>query len=198
MLFAVSIVALLGMSMAYGLWYQTLYIYGTVNTGTVSAEWNCHHCWDIEYNPETGEYKDFSSISCRVDGDTLFITITNAYPSVKYYCAVNLTNTGTVPIKIYNPGFTSGNLTEEVGQLMFITDPDDVVWPPNYQHPDPGEFLWITEGTQVHPNESAIGVFYIHLDNTAEQGATYVFTYQLVVEQWNEYPMPPPVTNGAS
>lgn len=199
MLFAVSIVALLGMSVAYGLWYQTLYIYGTVNTGTVSATWKPHHCWDIEYNPATGEYKNYSNISCEVIRDTLFITVTNAYPSVHYYCAVNLTNTGTIPIKIYNPGFIDGNLSHNIGQLEFITDPNKVQWPDDFQHPPVNTFLWITNGTQVHPGEFAMGVFHIHLENTAEQGATYVFAYQLVVEQWNEFPMAPPVPdNGAS
>jgi hypothetical protein len=181
LVFAVSIVALMAMGVTYGLWYETLYIYGTVCTGTLDAEWFVHHAWDDE-----PEIKDFSNITAmKVDEYTLNVVVDNAYPGICYYVAIQLTNTGTIPWKVYNPMLDGGNLTG-VGTVEFV-DPANVA-----PHMLPAGMLAILEGTQVHPGDSAFGVLRICLNNSAAELTTYTFSFKVVVEQWNEYPMEPP------
>lgn len=188
LVFAVSIVAMLALGVTYGLWFQTLYVYGTVYTGTLDAQWSLHPTWDTE-PPE----KDYSNITL-VQGQTpydLIVTVDNAYPCIWYYALVDITNTGTIPWIIYDTSLSSGNLSD-VGTVQFV--PWDNEMARYFYGVDPhwGDKLFIENGTQVHPGESAWGVFAIHLDNRAMEDSTYTFSFKVVVEQWNEWPTPPP------
>lgn len=108
-----------------------------------------------------GDDKDVSTYGCVIVDDTLSITIGNAYPCVDYVFPIDLHCTGTIPVHT-SFTMTAGNI-------------------------DP---LWITlpawDGLQVHPAQDLMGEVVIHLDNTADQGATYTVTYDLVYWQYNE------------
>ncbi|XRH74887.1 MAG: hypothetical protein ACO0C9_05100 [Candidatus Methanosuratincola verstraetei] len=185
----VSLAAVLMLGVTYGLWFQALYIYGTVYTGTLDARWSIHPAWDSE-PPE----KDYSNITVRACGDdpyTLYVTVENAYPCIWYYALIDLTNTGTIPWKIYDTSLVTEGFP---GTVQFVP------WDEKFlnlidlpaQHPQIGEKMFIENGTQVHPGESAWGVFAIHLTNDAQENSTYTFTFKVVVEQWNEWPTKPP------
>ncbi len=192
----VSIAAVLMLGVTYGLWFQALYIYGTVYTGTLDAEWSIHCAFDTE-----PEVKDFSNITidrCSSDPYTLIITVENAYPCITYYAVIDLTNTGTIPWIVYNPSLVSQGFP---GTVRFLSIDEVYELLEELEHPIPKElvdsinqgwFMPIENGTQVHPGESAWGVLAIHLTNDAEEDTEYRFSFKVVVEQWNEFPTEPP------
>lgn len=163
-IFLIAIMALAGTSAGYAMWKETLFIDGTVNTGNLDAAWSVEECGDSETPvPE----KDFSSISARIEGYTLIVTLTDAYPCIDYWVNVNIENTGTLPFHIYWDGIIEAAFP---GTVTFTPNPD---------------------GLQIHPGpENAwYGTLTIHLNNDAEELTIYTFTTDLVVHQWNEqYP----------
>jgi len=188
LLFAVSVVAMMALGVTYGLWFQSLYVYGTVNTGELDAQWSVHGTWDTE-----PLVKDFSNITVTPGpGDyEITVTIDNAYPCIWYYAVVDLTNTGTIPWKIYDTALVSENFPGEIYFTCYTpTNGIACVTPPD-EGPPPT--LCIENGTQVHPGDSAWGLFAVHLNNSAVENTTYRFTFRVVVEQWNEWPMEPPM-----
>jgi hypothetical protein len=45
-------------------------------------------------------------------------------------------------------------------------------------------------GTQLDPGDPAIPMdIVVHLDNTAEEVSQYIFSAEIRVVQWNEYPV---------
>jgi len=163
-LICLALVLALGvLGVGYGLWDKTVYIDGTVNTGEVNAIMSVGECYDDEI-PE----KDYSSISCELAADPqiLLVTITDAYPCITYTCEFDITNTGTVPVKI-NAITMNGNVPGEVG----VTE--------------------IAVGDQIDPQDSAYGALTVHLSNDAEEKSTYTFKVAIWLVQWNEYPYPP-------
>lgn len=171
-----AILALAGAAMA--LWWESLLIDVTVETGTLDAQLSVHNFGDneLEIAEDMGEsdptVKDVSSISCTLsdDGKTIVILVENAYPSITYFCDIDLKNTGTIPFKVYSIEF-SGNLTD-VADFYFS---DGV----------------IVEGLQVEPGDEEVDKLIIHLTNDAMEDSVYVGEVTIVVEQWNEYPTAP-------
>jgi len=163
-LFLISIMALAGASAGYALWYDELYINGTVGTGSIGAEFVEAYGEDSE--PDN---KDVSRIECVVsdDGKTLTVTVYNAYPCIDYYNHFYVHNSGTIPIHVGNFVITSSDLpTDTTLEVCWDDLPDDYI--------------------QIHPCEKEPGYVHIHLDNDAAQGATYTFTATLTYWQWNE------------
>ena len=162
-LICLALVLALGvLGVGYGLWDKTVYIEGTVNTGEVNAIMSVGDCSDTE-PPE----KDVSSIECYLDpndNQVLIVTITNAYPSIDYYCNFDITNTGTVPVIVNGYTVTS---TLPVGATLEVPD-----------------FV----GTQIEPDLSVYGQLHVHLANDAEELTTYTFEVGIWLVQWNEYP----------
>jgi len=156
-LFLVSVLALAGASAGYAMWSDELYIDGTVNTGTIGAEWSIKRCYDDE-----AENKQYSEITADIVEDTMYIIITNAYPCITYSVDFDVHCTGTILIHLYW---------------------DQIILPANF--PGTITFPDLT-GTQIHPGMEALGTITIHLDNTAGQGAMYTFTTSIVYHQYNE------------
>ncbi|HEC23586.1 MAG TPA: hypothetical protein ENI95_11805 [Chloroflexi bacterium] len=128
-LVAILIIALAAMGVGYGLWFEDLFIWGTVNTGEVDValsppflvEWFTNEYGDVVaapwYRPGLFEIKD--NVYCdawleQVDVDwaanygntmdeganLLRIIVEGAYPS--YHCTVifDVENIGTVPVHV--------------------------------------------------------------------------------------------------
>jgi len=160
-----ALVLALGLlGVGFALWDKTLYINGTVNTGEVDAEFTNVSCMeDVEV-----ELKDVGQCEALLGADlqSLDITITNGYPC--YGCTVyfDITNTGTVPVKV---------------NAMTITNPDPaavaVTWT-----------LDLAVGDQIDAGDSASGDIYIHVEQGAAELAQYTFTAEIWLVQWNEYP----------
>lgn len=152
------LVVMLALGVSYALWSTNLYVSGTINTGTVSAMIVAGDSWDTE-----PEEKNVSCISCYVDEDgVLIVTVSNAYPCISYYQEFNVTNTGTIPVKV---------------QSIAING-DASAWV---------AVSGIAVGDQIEPGQEVACLLTVHLDNEAEQGTTYTFTIEIVLVQWNEF-----------
>ncbi|MEM3828095.1 MAG: hypothetical protein QXP36_02600 [Conexivisphaerales archaeon] len=167
-LFAIVLIALMVAGFAYAMWTETINISGTVSTGDLDVSWSVGEGYDSEDEyPE----KDVSSISGDVseDGNTLYVTIENAYPCIHYYLPIDVSNDGSIPVIISDIIVDKGNLPE--GCTVEINEN-------------------IYEGVQIDAGDSVEGLLHVHLTNDVEEDSTYTFSVTLTVVQWNEYQAP--------
>ncbi len=148
------IVALGGLGATYALWSDSLYLEGTVHTGDIGLEWSQGEPWDTEI---TG--KDASWGECYIEGDMLYITVYDAYPSIYYHFPIDLHGVGSVPVH------TAMTVTNGNPAWVIIPEMSDL---------------------QMHLGDTWDGEIIIHLDNTAEELTTYTFGIQLDYWQYNE------------
>ena len=163
-MFLVSVLALAGIGAGYSMWSETLTIEGTVNTGSVDVDWSIVDFWDTEFPvPE----KDVSSVTAEIVGNTLFVTILNAYPCIWYYVEFDIHCVGTVPVH-----FTDWVI-------------DRVTLPASVEL----ELTPITTA-QLHQGDIFSGTLGIHLINAddIDESAIYTFTVSLLAHQYNETP----------
>ena len=198
-------IGLASLSVGYALWSKTLTITGTVNTGNVDAEWSLHNPWywdeQLGYDTDDGGTlgvtppctegsdpgcKNVSDIKCVITGDTLNVTITNAYPSIDYYCNIDVTSTGTVPIHLENVTLTKPTAGVDPDHFDFeiVDDPDQGDNTTAYSGAL-GDWL-ICE--QLHINDSAYGILHVHFDNESGimPGDVVTFSGTVLLVQWNE------------
>lgn len=159
-LFLVLAIALAGIGVGAAMWSKTLHIDGTVNTGEVNA------IFTTANSTEDEEFEGKDVGSCSVTGagtQTLNITINNGYPC--YGCTVNFTidNIGTIPVKVQSFN------TSAVPACLNVTWPGLVI------------------GTQIHPGGDVPGSMYIHVEQCADELATYNLSAEIYLVQWNEY-----------
>lgn len=171
-LFLVLMVGMAAVGASYALWSKTITLTGTVATGAVGMEWSPFTTND-ELGPDpywgigdNSEGKDVASCTVAVDPNDptkILVTIDNAYPY--YSCTVtgDVTNTGTIPIKVYF---------------------DENLIAPGLDIVTTGGFA--LDGTQVHPTEDIVGGYQINVRQDAEQGATLTFGVTVEGRQWNE------------
>jgi len=166
--FGALMLALALTGVAFAHWTDSLYISGTVNTGTFGAELSVGVGHDTE--PPA---KNVSSISGVLSNDkkTLTVTITNAYPCIDYYLPIDVHCTGTVPLIIENILINRGTLPENTTLEIL---PAAVGSP-------------LQVGTQLHYCEEAKGELHVHLDEDAVENRTYTFSITINVVQWNCY-----------
>jgi len=155
------------LGVGYALWYEDLYIEGTVNTGTVDVEWSYGPVWDTET-------KDVSWSDVVIDGDTMYITIYNAYPSIWYHHQFDIHSVGTIPVHFTDWVIDRGNLP--AGATLQIWE--------DSSNPGGGP---ITDA-QLHEGDMWYGCVEVHLDNDAAQGAQYTFSISVMAHQYNETP----------
>ena len=157
-LLALALVLALGsLGVAYAMWYEDLFIEGTVATGELDADLII-----VDYY-EVGDDKDVAWAEASVVGKTLSWTVHNAYPGVEYWLVFEIYNSGTIPLHVCGFNYDISN----VGPGASL----------GYCGPSP---------LQVHPGESVVSCVVVLLDNDAAQGATYTFTFDYVVVQYNE------------
>lgn len=173
------VLALGTLGVGFALWSETLYIEGTVDTGEVAAEWTGCYCFDqgLDPNPDgSNKGKDVGSTVCEIEPEArhlLLITVENAYPCYWNDCQVEITNTGTVPI---------------IFEDMVIT-PHDFVLASAYGANDGEVWIDLVNGVgeiQLEPEESTALSFKIHVEQCAEELATYTFTIEILWVQYNE------------
>jgi hypothetical protein len=171
-LFIVLVIALALLGVGYGLWSKTLYISGTVGTGTVDAVFAAASTTENDHGKEVGDCD--ATIDPDQDGsnDKLGVTLTNGYPSYECWVDFTVQSTGSIPIHIYQPEFTSLPPANEVTVQLLTAEcyPDD---------------------HQLHENDiSPTCRLYIHVEQDAAQSATYTFDAEIEARQFNE-PRPP-------
>ena len=157
----VLVLCLSGVGVGYAMWSDTLYIDGTVNTGSVDVDIQCVTCSDSEI-----EGKNVSGVTCSSDGTTLTVIVENAYPCITYTVEFLVTNTGTIPVHFTGWAVDTGTTTLPLGAYA-ITDLSPV---------------------QLHEGLTAPGTLTIHLENdmAIEQGGSYALKLSIVYHQYNE------------
>ena len=161
------VLALGSLGVSGALWSDDLYIDGWIQTGNIGAEWSLGDCSDSE-TPE----KDVSWVEAEIIGDTLYVNIYNAYPSITYTVAWDIHCTGSVPIHFADP----------------VIDLSDMPSGATFTFTDMGGYVIDWSLVQLHFCEVMWGLLTVHLDNTAEENAFYSFAIDLEYGQYNEFP----------
>lgn len=161
----VLLLALAMVGVGYGLWSKTLFINGTVRTGNVDAELSLEAV-------EEDEDKDVARCSAELrstnqDNDTLVITIDNGYPSFVCRVTFDVHSTGTIPVHVRRPVWSSVPPKDAVS--MDLQDCYD-------------------DGFQLHQSERALCTIWMHVEQGAKQGDSYTFAGTVLVHQFNEEP----------
>lgn len=166
--FILSAFILAGLGSSYAMWSETLYINGTVTTGTFELDWSVDGVYD---NEPVG--KDFSSVAAVIDPTTgiMTVTITDAYPCITYTVNFDVHNSGTIAAHFND--FVVAPATWVTAQIITIGPA------PNNQQ--------ITD-VQLHPGQSWYGILNFHFDNDDgfAEDTDYTFTVTLFGYQYNE------------
>jgi len=203
-LFMALVIGLAAIGVGYGLWSQTLTLEGIVNTGEMDIAWSLKEVDQLfDFNdicPNGGgysigqdcdgdgelnddwEYEEKDVAECTVeiiDPYTMEVTIDNGYPSFNCFILYDVHNTGTIPVKIYKPDYFYDG--EYVGNAINVPELHVNGWPP----------MCYEDATQLHPGEETLCTLHIHVNQPAEELATYTFQVRVFGRQWNEE-VPPP------
>jgi hypothetical protein len=156
-LLALALVLALGsLGVAYAMWYEDLFIEGTVYTGELDANWSIEACYD-------NETKDYSKVTAEIIGDTLFIYVDNAYPCVTYTVEFDVSNDGTIPFHVCGLVCDFSNFPGEA--WVTAVEPFQV---------HPGEHAL-----------GAINLHMLN-ENDPQENTTYTFKCDLLAVQYNE------------
>ncbi len=169
-----ALVATVGLALA--MWTETLYFNIYVETGSVDLEFDA---W-CEEEPEA-EGKDVASCYAYVteivvDDITypkIVLELSNLYPSYKFHFYVTVTNTGTIPVKIYDFDY-------------WVAEGEDLTPWFDCEH----NFTEI----QLHPEESVTFYAFCHVLQDVEgfgelpEDAYMHLEGYVVFAQWNEVP----------
>jgi hypothetical protein len=190
----VLILALATIGVGYGLWAKTLVIEGKVRTGELNAIYSIERVaesWDFN-NPigEEWEGKDVALCEAVLDASGLKpdlpntgpqaikVTITNSYPSFNCFVLYDITNTGSIPIKVHLPEYSKDGITWVSGGFGGFDDPMHVnSWPPSPTYED---------DAQLEPGESVLKWLHFHTGQRATMNTDYTFYVRHFVHQWNE------------
>ena len=161
----ILIMALVVIGFAYAHWQKIITINGNINTGTfdlivMSAS-------DDDDGIDPGKNKDVADTTVTIDPndpEKVIVTITNAYPSYEVYVHVTIRNIGTVPVKL---------------KEIRTTAPDCI---------EVSAWNHITEQLEPYPDEPYQSDYSlsVHVEQCAEQDATYEFTVEFEFWNWNE------------
>jgi hypothetical protein len=188
------VLALVLTGFAYAHWEKIITINGTVNTGTLCAEfvptvtktdygndWTC----DKGFINVRQLDKDVGSSSATiVASDKIEIVLTNVYPSYYEHISFWVHNCGSIPWEIQKVIFNPGGIEiQKPGYLTLDLNGDgkadvEIYWGDGF-------------GTQTEPCEKLNISFEIHVLDNAPLDETLTFTAGIVVVNWNEY-VPPP------
>lgn len=167
----VLVLALGTLGVGYALWFEELYIDGTVYTGDVDVEWSLE-------GMGSDETKEVSIIDAYIEENTLYVTIDNAYPCVTYWVLFDIHSIGSIPVHFTD--FELDLADMPAGATVTIAPASGGGKYPEGTTP-------ITQA-QLHECEEWWGLLELHLDNTAEENSTYTFSATVMAHQYNETP----------
>jgi hypothetical protein len=162
------VVALATIGIAYGAWTDQLNINGNVTTGTFDVDFqNMYYDWDA--TPEC-------TAAISGDGNTLTVSVINAYPGLHCGGGVGIKNLSSIPAKIN--GLVEVTNTVPVpfrggAGLVFMTNAG------GGQVPAGGSFVLAAGAT----GGGVMWDFTIPAAETGHQGETYNFSYTILAEQ---------------
>ncbi|MEM4576260.1 MAG: hypothetical protein QW701_02215 [Candidatus Nezhaarchaeales archaeon] len=171
----VAVMLLIGL--VYTLWSTNVLVSGTIETGTVEGMWVSAVSNDEGVDP--GYDKDVGGVIFDGLGtDTLIVVVDNTYPCYNATITAVYRYTGTVPAIVNETVITTIGWTPSSGYGAN----DGPVW------------LQITHdapvGRQLHQGDEITVVIKVHVEQCADQDASYPFALEMELIQWNEY-VPP-------
>jgi len=189
--FAILMIALGVAGFAYAHWSETLYLNGTVNTGSVCAEWSFSAELINNTKPEYGPvatityaFSDSDQDGCN---DTLTVTLNNAFPSLTVKGMIDVHNCGTIPIGIYDYNWTItdpkgvASAVELVNVDFYLKAPNGTKYPITMDIEE-----WIEEVNQIDPGWSLVCEFEIHFTQALPENATATISAWIEFCNWNE------------
>ncbi|MDW8040467.1 MAG: hypothetical protein RMJ03_03465 [Nitrososphaerota archaeon] len=116
--FAILMVALLGVSVSYALFMEKTYVYTTVSTGTVAVEWLvdeqgrlCMHGFLVPQGVSVSGYRGPNYVYEAT------VTVGNFYAGAKGILGLAIKNTGSLPVKIKSMRI---DVTSDTGNLTSV------------------------------------------------------------------------------
>jgi len=196
-LFLIPVIVLAMTGVAYAMWYETLKVNVTVNTGEVDVEWSSWSCTDTGTDP--GYDKDVGSCSVIAgdydeEGDVikLNITLSNTYPCYNVTIYGKVDNIGTIPVEPYRFFLDNNhNGVYDEGDTAITTD---TMYTPDLDGDGKNDVEFMVylyddhacDGTQIDPNDYDTYGIVIHVLQDASENATYTLHLAFVFAQWNE------------
>jgi len=177
--FAILMIALMAVGFAYAHWSKIVTIDGTVTTGTFHLT-PSFHVELPEWNTKD-PYGPIATATSKIEGNTLFVTLTNVYPCLTVTGYIDLINDGTIPAGLHN---------------VIVTLPTG--W--HYGCVD-GEYLiydavndWVATATytvrgnlmQIDPGVTEYIDFTLHFEELLKMTQTYTFSIVFEFWNWNE------------
>lgn len=179
--FTALMVALAMTGVAFACWSQTIYVEGTVETGTVCVGWSDVDSWDNEYLG-----KDVGSVDAQLENvkgfhgetliyETLVINLSNVYPGYEAWIEVSISNGGTIPVNLVDFDISPVEDPENLLKHVYW-DIIDVEWE-NFPQIDPCQTVtaWI-----------CIQIIQEVDGQECPQDASATFAGYLTFCQWNE------------
>jgi hypothetical protein len=174
------VIALAAMGIGYGLWYELLFIDGTVHTGNVDIYYTIYPP-DVEENDhgkDVGECKAGYHYDSDASGDDefggeLWFEILNGYPSYECWITFDVHSAGTIPVHVYRPEFTNLPPADELTVDLVECWADDMGAPMGDEY------------VQLHEDEVAFCTIYVHVEQGASELATYDFSGTIEGRQFN-------------
>lgn len=207
----VAAVLLASGGLVYAHWTTTTNIEGNINTGNVETFWTEWSCTDTGssaditalpvdspglpgwgylgqgfippgFEPRYEIWQTDMDVAETVieappglGVDHIVFRIDNAYPSHYEDCEWGLGNIGTIPLAV--PYVVIRALNPDTSFASSIFAEDGVLWV---------DFRNGFPLTQVNPQQSEHGSFFIHIEQIAEQDASYAFEIAVCLHNWNE------------
>jgi len=175
-LFAAVLIAMMVAGLAYAHWEKTVTISGTVETGTLELTPSIEELW-------SDDEKGYCTISGYIEGDTIYITVENAYPCITVSGTLNIENTGSVPAGLHDvvvtlPEGVTMVWNEELGCYEIYLG-DTLIANFAYE---------IIEGDidQIDPEGVVYISFELHFKEGLPQGSSFEFSVELIYYNWNE------------
>jgi len=178
--FAILTFALGIVGFAYAHWSDILVINGTVSTGNVDAQLS-YEVWfsNDNYKDTNGDEQpdwEVATCDCSLEDDTLNITINNVYPCLTVLIIIDIHNTGSIPIGIYN--ISDIDWDENMEVIANGIDCCDCGW---Y-----GATPW-----QIDPCNTTYFWILIHFGEATPQGITGHGSITVELANWNEVTIGP-------
>jgi len=188
-------IALMVSGFAYAHWSKTITINGTVNTGKLHLT--------PSFEGWTDDDKKYCTVNGVIEGNTLTVTINNAYPCITVTITFDLHNDGNVPAGLYmwtatydDNVITIFNASDFQGSIIDPTMTEDEVEEAleDYVETDLGLGTYVDvevdfQGSnfwQIDPGQEPYVIITIHFLEGLPQGASCSFTMTLEYWNWNE------------
>lgn len=195
----VLVLALGTLGVGYAAWTDTLYISGTVTTGSVEWEFSgipgqgdAGLDWNCFFDLDGGEWvlmdKDVASTTVAYEAGEephhMTVTIDNAYPYYGNHINFAVHGLGSIPLRIWKVEFVVDSTVVET-----IYDEDEYIYLDlGGDGADDLEIWWGNGfGEQLHECDRWDISFELLVLQEAPQDSTLTFTIKLYAIQWDEY-----------